>query len=142
MDAEKDGVARLSSGDKDARITPVGRVIRKCRIDELPQLINIFKGDMSVVGPRPERPEIAQIYKQELPEFDLRLQCKCGLTGYAQVYGQYNTTPYNKLLMDLMYIAKPSMAEDIKICFATVKILFMRDSTEGVEEGSTTAARR
>lgn len=87
MDAEKDGVARLSTGEKDPRITKVGHFIRACRMDELPQLINILKGDMSIVGPRPERPEIAEQYKQELPEFDLRLQCKCGFTGYAQVYG-------------------------------------------------------
>ena len=141
MDAEKDGVARLSTGDADPRITKVGRFIRACRLDELPQLINILKGDMSIVGPRPERPEIAEQYKQYLPEFDLRLQCKCGLTGFAQVYGQYNTTPYDKLLMDLLYIAKPSMAEDFKICFATVKILFMPESTEGVQEGQTTAMK-
>jgi exopolysaccharide biosynthesis polyprenyl glycosylphosphotransferase len=140
MDAEKDGVARLSTGEKDPRITKIGRFIRSCRMDELPQLINILKGDMSIVGPRPERPEIAAQYKEELPEFDLRLQCKCGLTGYAQVYGQYNTTPYDKLLMDLMYISKPSLAEDFKICLATIKILFMKDSTEGVAEGQTTAS--
>ncbi len=140
MDAEKDGVARLSTGENDPRITKVGRFIRSCRMDELPQLINILKGDMSIVGPRPERPEIAQQYKETLPEFDLRLQCKCGLTGYAQVYGKYNTTPYDKLLMDLMYISKPSLAEDFKICLATVKILFMKDSTEGVAEGQTTAS--
>ena len=139
MDAEKDGVARLSTGEADPRITKVGRFIRACRFDELPQLINILKGDMSIVGPRPERPEIAAQYKQYLPEFDLRLQCKCGLTGFAQVYGQYNTTPYDKLLMDLMYIAQPSMVEDLKICFATVKILFMPESTEGVAAGQTTA---
>ncbi len=139
MDAEEDGVARLSMGDSDPRITKVGKFIRACRMDELPQLINILKGDMSIVGPRPERPEIAQQYKQELPEFDLRLQCKCGLTGYAQVYGKYNTTPYDKLLMDLMYISKPSLAEDFKICLATIKILFMKESTEGVEEGQITA---
>lgn len=139
MDAEKDGVARLSTGDADPRITKIGRFIRACRFDELPQLLNILKGDMSIVGPRPERPEIAAQYKQYLPEFDLRLQCKCGLTGYAQVYGQYNTTPYDKLLMDLMYIAKPSMAEDLKICFATVKILFLPESTEGVDVGQVTA---
>ena len=140
MDAEKDGVARLSSGEADPRITKVGRFIRACRFDELPQLLNILKGDMSIVGPRPERPEIAEQYKEELPEFDLRLQCKCGLTGFAQVYGQYNTTPYDKLLMDLMYIAHPSFIEDLKICFATVKILFMKDSTEGIAEGQTTAS--
>lgn len=140
MDAEKDGVARLSTGENDPRITKVGKFIRACRMDELPQLINILKGDMSIVGPRPERPEIAEQYKKTLPEFDLRLQCRCGLTGYAQVYGQYNTTPYDKLLMDLMYISKPSLAEDFKICLATVKILFMKDSTEGVAEGQTTAS--
>ena len=139
MDAEKDGVARLSTGENDDRITKVGHFIRACRMDELPQLINILRGDMSIVGPRPERPEIVEQYKKELPEFDLRLQCKCGLTGLAQVYGKYNSTPYDKLLMDLMYIAKPSLAEDVKICFATVKILFMKESTEGVAEGQTTA---
>lgn len=141
MDAEKDGVARLSSGENDPRITKVGRFIRACRMDELPQLINILKGDMSIVGPRPERPEIAEQYEKTLPEFKLRLQCKCGLTGYAQVYGKYNSTPYEKLLMDLMYIAKPSIAEDIKIIFATVKVLFMKESTEGVSEGQTTAEK-
>lgn len=135
VDAERDGVARLSTGDKDDRITPVGHFIRKVRIDELPQLINILKGDMSVVGPRPERPEIAEQYMEELPEFALRLQAKAGLTGYAQVYGKYNTTPYDKLQMDLMYISKPSFMEDLKIIFATIKILFIPESTEGVAEG-------
>ena len=139
VDAEKDGVARLSSGDNDDRITPVGRFIRKCRIDELPQLIDILSGNLSVVGPRPERPEIAEEYMKEIPEFQLRLQAKAGLTGYAQVYGKYNTTPYDKLQMDLMYIAHPSFAEDIRICFATFKILFTSESTEGVAEGQTTA---
>lgn len=139
VDAEKDGVARLSTGENDDRITPVGHVIRKYRIDELPQLINILKGDLSLVGPRPERPSIAALYEEEMPEFNLRLQAKAGLTGYAQVYGKYNTTPYDKLQMDLMYIANPSFLEDIKICFATVKILFMPESTEGIAEGETTA---
>ena len=139
VDAEKDGVARLSSGENDDRITPVGRFIRKCRIDELPQLIDILSGNLSVVGPRPERPEIAEEYMKEIPEFQLRLQAKAGLTGYAQVYGKYNTTPYDKLQMDLMYIAHPSFAEDIRICFATFKILFTSESTEGVAEGQTTA---
>ncbi len=139
VDAEKDGVARLSSGEHDDRITPVGRVIRACRIDELPQLLNILRGELSIVGPRPERPEIAAQYCEEMPEFSLRLQAKAGLTGYAQIYGKYNTTPYDKLVMDLMYIAHPSIVEDIKIMFATVKILFMPESTEGISEGQTTA---
>lgn len=139
VDAEKDGVARLSTGDKDDRITPVGKIIRSIRFDELPQFINILKGDMSIVGPRPERPEIASQYEEEMPEFRLRLQAKAGLTGYAQVYGKYNTTPYDKLLMDLMYISNPSFLEDLKICFATVKILFLPESTEGIEVGKTTA---
>lgn len=139
MNAEEDGIAKLSTGERDDRITAIGHFIRACRMDELPQLINILMGDMSIVGPRPERPEIAAQYREMLPEFDLRLQCKCGLTGYAQVYGKYNSTPYDKLLMDLMYIAQPSLAEDVKICLATVKILFMKESTEGVAEGQTTA---
>lgn len=138
VDAEKDGVARLAA-EHDDRITPVGRFIRKVRIDELPQLINILRGDMSIVGPRPERPEIAAQYEQELPEFSLRLQAKAGLTGYAQVYGKYNTTPYDKLQMDLMYIAHPSFWEDLRIIFATIKILFLPESTEGVAEGQETA---
>lgn len=139
VDAEKDGKARLSSGEDDPRITHVGRVIRKFRIDEFPQLINIIKGDMSIVGPRPERPEISDQYEKEIPEFRLRLQTKAGLTGYAQVYGKYNTSPYDKLLMDLMYIARPSLVEDFKIIFATIKILFLPESTEGVAAGQTTA---
>lgn len=139
VDAEKDGVARLSTGENDSRITNIGRVMRAHRIDELPQLVNILKGDMSIVGPRPERPEIAAQYEKELPEFKLRLQAKCGLTGYAQVYGKYNTSPYDKLQMDLMYIANPSIAQDLEIIFATIKILFVKESTEGVEEGQITA---
>lgn len=142
VDAEKDGVARLSTGKNDDRITPIGRFIRKCRLDELPQLINIFKGEMSIVGPRPERPEIAEQYYEELPEFALRLQAKAGLTGYAQVYGKYNTIPYDKLQMDLMYISNPSFVEDLKIMFATVRILFEAESTEGVAQGQTTAEGR
>ena len=141
VDAEKDGVARLSTGDKDDRITKVGRFIRKVRIDELPQLLNIIGGSMSVVGPRPERPEIASQYVKEMPEFSLRLQAKAGLTGYAQVYGKYNTTPYDKLQMDLMYISNPSFWEDLRIIFATIKILFVPESTEGVAEGQKTAMK-
>ena len=138
VDAEKGG-ARLA-GEHDDRITPVGRIIRAIRFDELPQLFNILKGDMSIVGPRPERPEIAEQYRQELPAFDLRLQVKAGLTGYAQIYGRYNTEPQDKLKMDLMYINHASLAEDIKLIFATVRVLFMRESTSGVAEGQTTAS--
>ena len=133
VDAESDGVARLSSGRNDSRVTPIGRMIRRFRIDELPQLFNILHGDMSLVGPRPERPELAAEYEKTLPEFSLRLQAKAGLTGYAQVYGKYNTTPYEKLLMDLQYMAHPGLLNDLKIIFATVKVLFIPESTEGVE---------
>lgn len=94
---------------------------------------------MSVVAPRPERPEIARQYEREVPEFSLRLQTKAGLTGYAQVYGKYNTGPYDKLQMDLMYIAHPSIVEDLKIIFATLRIMFMPENTEGISEGQTTA---
>lgn len=138
VDAEKDGVARLSS-QGDSRITPIGKVIRACRIDELPQMINILQGNLSCVGPRPERPEISEQYIEQMPEFSLRLQVKAGLTGYAQVYGKYNTEPYDKLQMDLMYISKLGIATDIKIILATIKILFMPESTEGIAVGSTTA---
>jgi lipopolysaccharide/colanic/teichoic acid biosynthesis glycosyltransferase len=139
VDAEKDGVARLSTGADDERITPVGRFIRKFRIDELPQLFDILTGNLSVVGPRPERPEIAEEYMKVMPEFRLRLQAKAGLTGYAQVYGKYNITPYDKLQMDLMYIANPSFAEDIRICLATIRVLFKPESTEGIKQGRITA---
>ena len=86
---------------------------------------------MSFVGPRPERPEIAEQYEKEMPEFGLRLQAKAGLTGYAQVYGKYNTTPYGKLLMDLTYIANPGMRQDLILFFSTIKILFMKRKYRG-----------
>lgn len=139
-DAEKDGVARLATCNDD-RITKVGHFIRATRIDELPQLLNILKGDMSLVGPRPERPEIAAQYEQQLPEFNLRLRVKAGLTGYAQVNGKYNTTPYDKLQMDLIYAATMSIPNDLKILMQTVQILFQKESTEGVAEGQTTAEK-
>lgn len=142
VDAEKDSGARLSSGSADDRITPVGRFIRMVRIDELPQLVNIIMGDMSIVGPRPERPELVEEYQKELPDFNLRLRMKAGLTGYAQVYGQYNTTPQEKLLMDLIYITKSSMKMDWELMMATVKILFMPESTEGVAAGQKTAMKK
>ena len=140
MDAEKDGIARLACID-DNRITPIGAIIRKIRFDELPQLFNILKGDMSIVGPRPERPEIAEQYEKEMPEFHYRLRVKAGLTGYAQIFGKYNTTPYDKLKLDLHYIQNYSFMLDIKLIIQTVKILFMKDSTEGVAQNQTTAAR-
>ena len=132
VDAEGDGRAQLSTGEDDLRVTRVGRFIRRFRIDELPQFFTVLKGDMSLVGPRPERPEIAAQYEKELPEFALRLKGKAGLTGYAQVYGKYNTEPYDKLQMDLMYLSHPSIVEDMRILFLTVKVLFLKESTEGV----------
>ena len=138
MDAEKDGIARLSA-EGDVRVTPVGKIIRRTRIDELPQLFNILKGEMSLVGPRPERPQIAAEYRKYMPEFDYRLKVKGGLTGYAQIYGKYNTTPYDKLKLDLMYIENYSFRLDLKLLLNTLKILFMKESTEGVAEGQVTA---
>lgn len=121
-DAEKDGVPRLAT-DKDSRVTRVGNFLRKCRLDELPQLINILKGDMSIVGPRPERPELTEKYEREMPEFKFRLKVKAGLTGYAQVTGVYDTTPYDKLKMDLMYIEKYSFVMDLRIVLMTIKTM-------------------
>lgn len=133
MNAEQDGIARLAS-ENDDRITPVGKIIRMTRIDELPQLINVLTGDMSLVGPRPERPEIALTYENRLPQFKCRLKVKSGLTGYAQIYGKYNTTPYDKLKLDLTYIQNYSFILDLKLLLLTVKILFMKESTEGIAE--------
>jgi len=120
-DAEKDGIQLASAHDD--RITSVGKIIRKFRIDELPQLFNILKGDMSVVGPRPERPELTELYKQQMPEFEFRLKVKAGLTGYAQVTGVYDTSPYDKLKMDLMYIENYSFRMDLQIILMTVKTM-------------------
>lgn len=138
VDSESDGVARLAT-ENDDRITRIGKVLRACRLDELPQLVNIFKGDMSFVGPRPERPEIANEYEKTIPAFALRLQVKAGLTGYAQVYGRYNTDPYDKLEMDLLYINKMSIVTDLELIFATLKILLEKEKAAGVEEGKITA---
>ncbi|MGN0602197.1 MAG: sugar transferase [Oscillospiraceae bacterium] len=131
VNAEKDGVARLAS-QKDDRITPIGKIIRTIRFDELPQLINILKGDMSFVGPRPERPELTKKYCETMPEFSYRLKVKAGLTGYAQIMGKYNTTPYDKLKLDLMYIEHQSIWLDLKIILMTIKTCFVPDATEGV----------
>jgi len=140
VDAEKDGVARLASKNDD-RITPIGKFIRAVRIDELPQLFNILKGDMSFIGPRPERPQIIAQYMEEMPEFELRMKVKAGLAGYAQVYGKYNTTPYDKLKLDLFYIENYSLWLDIKLMLLTLKILFKPESTEGVDSNQTTAMK-
>ena len=137
MNAEA-GEARLAT-QNDSRITPIGKVIRALRIDELPQLINILKGDMTIVGPRPERPEIEKLYLEELPKFGLRLKVKAGLTGYAQVFGKYNTTPEDKLKLDLLYINQRSLLWDFKLIFYTIKIIFVPDATEGIDDDKTTA---
>lgn len=139
-DAEKDGVARLAAKN-DSRITPIGKFIRKVRIDELPQLFNILKGEMSFIGPRPERPEIIRQYQEDMPEFTFRTKVKAGLAGYAQVYGKYNTTPYDKLKLDLFYIENYSIWLDLKLMLLTLKILFQAESTEGVDAAQTTAAK-
>ncbi len=141
VDAEKDGKARLAAKN-DARITPVGKFIRVCRLDELPQLFNILAGEMSFIGPRPERPEIIAQYMEIMPEFKFRMRVKAGLAGYAQVYGKYNTTPYDKLKLDLYYIENYSVWMDIKLMFLTLKILLMPDSTEGIESTQITAMRQ
>ncbi len=138
--AESDGIAKLAQKD-DCRITRIGKFIRATRIDELPQLYNIIVGDMSFVGPRPERPEIIRQYMEDMPEFKFRMRVKAGLTGFAQIYGKYNTIPYDKLKLDLFYIENYSVWIDIKLILMTVKILLKRESTEGVSEKQVTAVR-
>ena len=133
QNAEAESGARLAS-EKDPRILPVGRFLRATRLDELPQIYNILKGDMSIVGPRPERPELAAEIEVEIPEFRYRLKVKAGLTGYAQVYGKYNTTSYDKLKLDLTYIRNYSILLDLKLIIMTPKIMFMKESTEGVKQ--------
>ena len=140
VDSERQG-ARLAKANDD-RITPVGKVIRRLHFDELPQLFNILSGDMAFVGPRPERKEITEECTKKIPEFPFRLKVKAGLTGYAQVYGQYNTVPYDKLKLDLTYITNYSIWLDIKLIILTVKILFQKEKSEGVDDGQKTALRQ
>ena len=139
VDSEKHG-ARLAS-KHDSRITPVGKVLRNLHLDELPQLFNVFKGDMSLVGPRPERQTIMREYRRELPEFYYRLKVKAGLTGYAQVYGKYNTTPRDKVKLDLTYYEQYSIWLDLKLMLLTVKIMFQKETSEGIASNMTTALR-
>ena len=120
--------------DDDDRITKVGHVIRATRVDELPQLFNIIKGDMSIVGPRPERIEHVQKYTEAIPEFEFRSKVKGGLTGYAQIYGKYNTSAYDKIKLDLMYIENYSFLLDIKLILMTIRIVFKKESTEGFDK--------
>ena len=140
IDSEKDG-AQLAKKNDD-RITPIGRLIRRTHFDELPQIFNILKGEMSLVGPRPERESIASQYEAMIPEFSFRLKVKAGLTGYAQVYGKYNTTPYDKLKLDLTYIETYSFWQDIKLMLMTFKIIFQKENTEGIDKGQVTAAKK
>ncbi|MDL2225860.1 exopolysaccharide biosynthesis polyprenyl glycosylphosphotransferase, partial [Eubacteriales bacterium OttesenSCG-928-M02] len=129
VDAEKKGTSYTL--ENDDRITKVGRVIRKFRIDELPQLFNILKGDMALVGPRPESKELFSTYCNNMPEFEYRLKVKAGLTGYAQVYGKANTSFEDKIKMDLYYIESSSLLMDLRLLAGTLKILFSKESTEG-----------
>ena len=131
VDAEKMSGPVLAS-EQDPRILPIGKILRATRMDELPQILNILKGEMSLVGPRPERPELAAEIEREIPEFRYRLKVKAGLTGFAQVYGKYNTNSYDKLKLDLMYIRKYSLMLDLKLILMTPKIMFLKESTEGV----------
>ena len=133
VNAEKDDKS-IPATDHDPRITKVGRVIRAIRVDELPQILNILKGDMSIVGPRPERVEHVEKYTKEIPEFEYRTKVKGGLTGYAQIFGKYNTSAYDKLKLDLMYIENYSLLLDLKLILMTVSILFKKESTEGFDK--------
>lgn len=137
VDAESDGEAVLAK-EHDDRITPVGKVIRATRLDEFPQLFNVLRGDMSLVGPRPERPEIIAEYEEEMPEFAFRTRVKAGVTGFAQIYGKYNTVPYDKLKLDLFYIENYSLWTDLKLILMTVKTMLKKDATEGIAENQTT----
>ena len=143
VDAEKGGYQlSMRANEKDPRITKVGRFIRACRIDELPQILNILKGDMSIVGPRPERIENANEYSKDIPEFMYRTKVKGGLTGYAQIYGKYNTSAYDKLRLDMIYIENYSNFLDIKLIFMTLQILIKPESTEGFDKAEELEKRK
>lgn len=142
MRVEKETTEVRMTQKNDDRITPVGKVLRNIHFDELPQLFNILKGEMSFVGPRPECPSIAEDYSKIIPEFPFRLKVKAGLTGFAQVYGKYNTTPYDKLKLDLTYIENYSFVLDIKLMLLTFKILFQKENTEGLDAWQKTAATK
>ncbi|MBR1816791.1 MAG: exopolysaccharide biosynthesis polyprenyl glycosylphosphotransferase [Lachnospiraceae bacterium] len=130
----REDVENYSAIEDDERVTKVGRVLRKYRIDELPQFFNVLKGDMSVVGPRPEMLANIFNYTSMLPAFEYRLRVKAGITGHAQIAGKYNTSPRDKLILDLMYIEEYSMWLDIKLLFQTFIVLLKRDSTEAFKD--------
>ena len=130
-DAEKHTGPVLAT-EKDTRITPLGRFLRASRIDELPQLFNVLKGDMSIVGPRPERPFFAEQFNEEIDGFKYRVYVKAGITGLAQILGNYSTDPKTKSKYDLLYIKNYSLLLDIKIIFNTIKIIFLKSSSKGV----------
>ena len=140
VDAERFGA--IPATENDPRITRVGRVLRKTRVDELPQLFNILAGQMSFVGPRPERVLHVEIYQQQVPEFKYRLRVKGGLTGYAQVYGKYNTSPEDKLKLDMLYIENQSLLLDFKLVMLTIKTMFTPESTEGFDEAQSADINR
>jgi exopolysaccharide biosynthesis polyprenyl glycosylphosphotransferase len=120
--------------EADKRITKLGHFLRATRLDEIPQLYNILKGDMSIVGPRPERPFFVEQFSKEIPEYNLRHSVKAGLTGLAQVQGKYNTPVWDKLKYDLLYINGYSFTLDFKLIMQTLNILLKKSSTEGLKE--------
>ena len=140
VDAERFGA--VPATENDPRITRVGRLLRQTRIDELPQLLNILAGHMSFVGPRPERILHVALYQQQVPEFKYRLRVKGGLTGYAQVYGKYNTSPEDKLKLDMLYIENQSLLLDFKLVLLTIKIIFRPESTEGFDDARSAQINR